>query len=177
MKQISCESGLLGHGQASFAGQCSDGGLLHLAEREEGVGELVLGQAEEEVGLVLGAVGGAAEDPAVADGIEVVAGVVAGGDLGGADLAGGEEELVELEVVVAEGAGDGGAAGEVLGDEGADDVGLEAGFLVDEVVGDVERAGDLAGVVDVVDGAAAALDGLGHAVMAGEPALIPELQG
>ena len=69
--------------------------------------------------MVLGAVGGAAEDPAVADGVEVVAGVVAGGDLGGADLAGGEEELVEFEVVVAEGAGDGGAAGEVLGDKGA----------------------------------------------------------
>ena len=61
--------------------------------------------------------------------------------------------------------------------KGLDDVGLEAGFLVDEVVGDVERAGDLAGVVDVVDGAAAALDGLGHALVAGEAALIPELEG
>ena len=87
------------------------------------------------------------------------------------------EELVELEVVVAEGAGDGGAAGEVLGDEGADDLGLEAVLLVDEVVGDAEVLGDAAGVVDVVDGAAAALDGLGHAFVAGEAALVPELEG
>jgi hypothetical protein len=80
--------------------------------------ELVLGEAEEEVGLVLGLVGGAGEDPAAARLVEVVARVVAGGDAVGADLAGGDEELVELEVVVAEGAGDGGAAGEVLGYEG-----------------------------------------------------------
>ena len=106
----------------------------------------------------MAAVGGAGEDPAVAGRVEVVARVVAGGDAVGADLAGGDEELVELEVVVAEGAGDGGAAGEVLGDEGLDDVGLEALLLVDEVVGDVELLGDAACVVDVVDGAAAALD-------------------
>ncbi len=80
-------------------------------------------------------------------------------------------------MVVAEGAGDGRAAGEVLGDEGLDDVGLEALLLVDEVVRDAELLGDAAGVVDVVDGAAAALHGLGHAFVAGEAALVPELQG
>ena len=95
----------------------------------------------------------------------MVARVVAGGDAVGADLAGGDEELVELEVVVAEGAGDGGSAGEVLVDEGLDDFGLEALLLVDDVVGDVELLGDVAGVVDVVDGAAAALDGFGHALV------------
>ena len=87
------------------------------------------------------------------------------------------EELVELEVVVAEGAGDGGAAGEVLGDEGLDDVGFEAVLLVDEVVGDAEVLGYVAGVVDVVDGAAAALDRFGHALVPGEAALVPELEG
>ena len=87
------------------------------------------------------------------------------------------EELVELEVVVAEGAGNGRAAGEVLGDEGADDLVFEAVLGVDEVVGDAEVLGDAAGVVDVVDGAAAALDGFGHAFAAGEAALVPELQG
>ena len=109
--------------------------------------------------------------------VEVIAGVVAGGDAVGADLAGGDEELVELEVVVAEGAGDGGAAGEVLGDEGLDDFGFEAVLLVDDVVGDVELLGYVACVVDVVDGAAAALDGLGHAFVSGEAALVPELEG
>ena len=67
-------------------GHLADGGLLHLAEREEGAGELILGEPEEEVGLVLGVVGGAGEDPAVAGGVVVVAGVVAGGDALGADL-------------------------------------------------------------------------------------------
>ncbi len=80
-------------------------------------------------------------------------------------------------MVVAEGAGDGGASGEVLGDEGLDDLGLEAVLLVDDVVGDVELLGYVAGVVDVVDGAAAALDGFGHALVAGEAALVPELEG
>ena len=134
--------GLVGDGEACVGGHLADCGLLHLAEGEEGAGELLLSQAEEEVGLVLGVVGGAGEDPAAARGVEVVAGVVAGGDAVGADLAGGDEELVELEVVVAEGAGDGRASGEVLADEGLDDVGLEAVLLVDDVVGDVELLGD-----------------------------------
>jgi len=85
--------------------------------------------------------------------------------------------LIELDVIVAEGARDGGAAGEVIGDEGLDDVGLETGLLVDEVVRDVELFGDAAGVVDVVDGAATALDLFGHAVVSSEPALVPELEG
>ncbi len=122
-------------------------------------------------------VGGALEDPAVALGVVLVAGVVAGGDAVGADLAGGDEQLVELQVVVAERAGDGRASGEILVDEGADDVALEAVLLVDDVVGDAEVLGDAAGVVDVIDGAAAALHLLGHAFLAGEAALVPELQG
>ncbi len=127
------------------------------------------------------AVGGAGEDPAAAGFVVVIARVVAGGDALGADLAGGEEKLIELEVVVAEGAGDGGAAGEVFADEGADYLGLEAILRVDEVVGDAEVLGYVAGVVDVIDGAAAALgNGLGEAevgVVGGQAALVPELEG
>ncbi len=52
MKQISCESGLVATLRPASVGHVADGGLLHLAEGEEGVGELVLRQAEEEVGLV-----------------------------------------------------------------------------------------------------------------------------
>lgn len=169
--------GLGGDVEAGVGGHDAYGGLLHFAEGKEGAGELVLREAEEEVGLVLGGVGGAREDPALAGLVVVVACVVAGGDAVGADLAGGEEEGVELEVVVAEGAGDGGAAGEVLCYEGPDDLGLEAGFLVDEVVGDVEMLGDAACVVDVVDGAAAALDGFRHSVVAGQATLVPKLKG
>jgi hypothetical protein len=66
-----------------------------------------LSETKQKIRLVFGLVGWAGENPAAADFVEVVAGVVAGGDAVGADLAGGDEELVELEVVVAEGAGDG----------------------------------------------------------------------
>jgi hypothetical protein len=84
------------------------------------------------------------------------AGVVAGGDLCGADAGGHVDEGIELDEVVAEGAGDGGAAVEVVVDEGADD-GLFKGVLkVDDVVGDADQLGDVAGVVDIVDGTAAA---------------------
>ena len=101
---------------------------------------------------------------------------MAGSDAVGADLARGDEQLIELEMVVAERAGDGRASGEILLDEGADDVALEALLLVDDVVRDVEVLGDAAGVVDIIDRAAAALHLLGHAFLAGETALVPELQ-
>jgi hypothetical protein len=107
----------------------------------------------------------------------VIARVMAGSDALGADLAGGEEKLIEFEVVVAEGTGDGSAASEVLGYEGADDFGFKAVLGVDEVVGDVEVLGYVACVVYVVDGAAAALNAFRHALAAGEAALIPELEG
>ena len=169
--------GLGGDGEAGFGGHLADVGLLHLAEGEEGAGELILRETEEEIRLVLGLVGGAGEDPALSLLVKMIPRIVPGGDAVGADLAGGDEELVELEVVVAEGAGDGGAAGEVFADEGLDDFGFEAVLLVDDVVGDVELLGYVAGVVDVVDAAAAALNGLGHAFVSGEAALVPELEG
>ena len=102
-------------------GHLADGGLLHFAEREKGARELLLRETKEKIGLVFRAVGRTREDPALAGFVEAVARVVAGGDAVRADLAGSDEELVELEVVVAEGAGNGSAAGKVLGDEGADD--------------------------------------------------------
>lgn len=140
-----------------------------------------MSEAEEEVGLVLGAVGGAGEDPAVAGLVEMVASVVAGGDALGADLAGGEEELIELEMVVAEGARDGGAAGEVFADEGANDFFFEACLSIHQIVGNSQVLGYMTRVVDVVDGAAAALrDGFGQtlaSVICGKAALVPELEG
>jgi hypothetical protein len=111
----------------------------------------------------------------------MIARVVAGGDALSADLAGGEQKLIELEVVVAQGAGNGRTAGQVLADEGLDDFSLETVLRIDEVVGDAEVFGYMASVVDVVDGAAAALgNGLGQAevgVVGGQTALVPELEG
>ena len=80
-------------------------------------------------------------------------------------------------MVVAEGARDWGSSGEILADERLDDLGFEALLLVDDVVRDVELFGYMAGVVDVVDGTAAALDSFGHALVTGQAALVPELEG
>lgn len=148
--------GFFGDGEAEGEGELADFGLDHGAEGEEGAGELGLGEAPEEVGLVFGGVGGAEELVAVEGGVEADLGVVAGGDFIGADAVGHFEELVELDEVIAEGAGDGCFAGDVIGDEGFDDVVLEGLFEVDDVEGDAEGLGDEAGVVDIVEGAAAA---------------------
>ena len=121
-------------------------------------------------------VGWAREYPPITDGIETVAGVMSGRDAVGANLAGGDEKLVELEMVVAQRARDGSASGEILVDEGTDDVGLEALLLVDDVIRNTKLFGDMAGVVHVVDGAATALNGFGHAFVASETALVPELK-
>ena len=49
--------------------------------------------------------------------------------------------------------------------------------MIDHVVGDAQRLGYAASVVDVVDRTAASLDGLRHACVSGEAALVPELHG
>ena len=111
--------------------------------------------------------------------VEAHAGVVAGGDVAGADGIGHFEEAVELDVVVAEGARDGRAAGEILFDEGLHHVLFELLLEVDHVVGDADLFGDAAGVVDIVERAAAAGSG-GRSVFGGEfrqPALVPQLHG
>ena len=96
----------------------------------------------------------------------------------GADGARGLEQLVELEVVVAQRAGDGRAAGEVLVDEGPHDIALEALLLVDDVVGNAQVLGDAAGVVDIIERTAAAgLGRVGDAVLAGQAGLVPKLEG
>jgi hypothetical protein len=102
---------------------------------------------------------------------------VAGGDAARADPLRGLEELVELQVIVAERAGDGRAPGQVLGDKGADDVRFKALLLVDDVVGNAQMLGDAAGVVDIIQRAAAAgLRRVRNAVLAGQPRLILKLK-
>ena len=85
--------GLLGEGKAALARDLADLGLGQAAEREERVRELLLREAEEEVGLVLGQICGPLENPALARRVVLVDGVVAGGDAVGADGAGGLQKL------------------------------------------------------------------------------------
>src|ERR1035438_689434 len=102
---------------------------------------------------------------------------MAGGDFVGSDLTGDDEKLIELEMIVAEAAGDGCASGEILFDKGTHNIALKALFVIDDVVGNAECFGDATGVVDIVDRTAATLDGFGHADVSGEAALVPELHG
>jgi len=87
---------------------------------------------------------------AAACGVVLVDRIVAGGDAISADGARGLEQLVELEVVVAERTGNGRAPGEVLGDKGADNILLKALLLVDDVVGNLEVLGHAPRVIHVV---------------------------
>ena len=83
--------GLLGERESVLAGEFADLGLGHVAERKDRAAQLLLGQAEEKISLVLARVGGALEQPAAAGVVESHAGVVAGGDALGADLLGDNE--------------------------------------------------------------------------------------
>ena len=114
--------GLFGYRNLQAARDFADLVLGEFAEREIGAGQLFLGEAEEEVGLVLGFIQGA--EKFVAAGLRVVphAGVVTGSDAFGADLARGDQELIEFDVIVAHGARDRRAAFEIIGDEGLDDI-------------------------------------------------------
>ncbi len=101
---------------------------------------------------------------------------MSGGQQLGADLARRDQQLIELEMVVAQAARNRRASGKILGDERPHHVVLEALLLIDHVVRNAERLGHAARVVNVVDGAAASLHRLRHALMPGQPALVPELQ-
>ena len=87
------------------------------------------------------------------------------------------QQLVELQVVVAERAGNRRAPGQVLGDKRPHHIALEPLLLVDHVVGNAQVLGHAARVVHIVERAAAArLRRVGNAVLAGQPRLVPELQ-
>src|SRR5215471_13670696 len=88
--------------------------LVHVAQREARADELLLGQAKQEVGLILRRIGGATQQPAVAIGIELAQSVVAGGQEIGADLPCRNEQLIKLQMIVAQAARDRSPAGEIL---------------------------------------------------------------
>jgi hypothetical protein len=134
-----------------------------VAEGEECGVELFLLEAEEEVGLVFFGVDGL-EEGGASGGVALDAGVVAGGDVGGAEGAGFGEEVAEFEFFVADDAGVGGASGAVFAGEVVDDHAFEFTGFIDDVMGDAEGVGDAAGVGDGL-GAAAFVFGAGDAVL------------
>ena len=102
---------------------------------------------------------------------------MAGGNAIGANLLRDYEELIELQMIVAEAAWDRRSSRKILGNERAHHVLLEAFFVIHHVIGNADVLGDASGIVDIVERAAAAGYLLGHALVSGEPPLVPELHG
>ena len=174
--------GLVGHRELLAARQRAHLLLGQLAQRKLGARQLLLGQAEKKVGLVFAGV--AREPQLVAPGLLVAthAAVVAGGQPFSADLLRGRQQVVKLDVVVAQRAGDGRLAGQVALDEGPHHVGLKALLEVDHVEREAEEVGHAAGVVGVVERAAAAgVDNRQRPRRSStrglQAALVPELHG
>ena len=147
--------GLVGHREPERGRLGAHLRLGQLADREERVREVGGAEREEEVGLVLGGIGGGPEVRATRRRVGADARIVAGGEPAGAERAGALPEDAELEVPVAARAGVRGAPGHVLGDEGTDHAPLELVGEVEDVVREAEAVGDRARVVEVVEGAAA----------------------
>jgi hypothetical protein len=101
---------------------------------------------------------------------------VAGGETRGADLTSHAKQRLKFYIGIAIGAGDGSTAGEILIDEGAYDAGFEVVFEIYDVVRKGQMLGDAFGVVDIVDGAAAASGGSDR-LQGGQATLIPKLHG
>ena len=167
---------LVGHAQAQLRGQLAHLALAHPAQREQRPRQLLLGQAEEEIRLIARMVNAAQQQAAAGVFVAGGARVVAGGDRLRADALGRFEEAVELDEVVAEGAGDGRAAGNVVVHKRLDHLRFEAVFEIDHVVGNAEVLRGPAGIVNVVERAAAARcaaggNQIGHALP------VPQLHG
>ena len=151
--------------------------LGHAAQRKQRPRQLLLRQPEEKVRLVLGQVRRPLQNPAPALLVVLVHRVVAGGDALRADAARRLQQLIELEMVVAERAGNRRAPGQVLIDKRPHHVALEPLLLVDHVIRNAQVLGHVPRVVHIVNGTAAArLRRVRNAVLACEPRLIPKMQ-
>ena len=167
--------GLGGHRQAAIRRLGAHGRLGGgLAQREQGAGQALPAGDGQDVGLVLGGVGGAPQGQALGP-----AGTARGGAAGQARVvAGGHgvepqgqgpgEEGVELDALIAAHAGIGGAPGPVLGQEVGHDALLELLGQVPHVEGDAQDLGGPAGVGGVLDGAAPARAAARGGALAGQ---------
>jgi hypothetical protein len=100
---------------------------------------------------------------------------MSGGEQIGADLLCRDQKLIELQVIVAEAAGNGCAPGEIFVNEWTYHVSLKPVLMIYDVVGNSEMLGYMAGIINVVQRAAAPTDLLRHAFASGQSPLVPEL--
>src|SRR5882724_8354954 len=142
-----------------LAREFADFRLGHVAQRKERAAQLLLREAEKKISLVLAVVGGALQQPTLSRLIISDASVMPGGDALGADLLRHNQQLIELQMIVAKTARDGRAAGEILLDERPHHVALKPLFVIDNVIGDTDLLRHSACVINIVERAAAPLYG------------------
>src|SRR5271166_2080415 len=155
----------------------ADLGLAHLTQRKQRPAQLLLRQAEQKVCLVFGEVCRTLQYPPPGALVVLIARVMSCSEQVGADLARGNQQLIELQMVVAKAARNRGSPGKIIFDEGTHHVLFEARLLIDDVVRNAKLFGYVTGVVHIVDGTTATLHRFGHALVARQAALVPELHG
>src|SRR5207302_7086260 len=156
-------------------GTLADFGLVHVPQWEQSAAELLLGQTEEKICLVLAKIGRPLEEPALSLLIECDSGIMSCRDLLGSNLTSHGVQFLKLQMIVAETAWNGRTPGKILFHKRPDNVALEALLVIDHVVRNTDLLSHAAGVVDVVERAAASLHRLGHTLATGESALVPKL--
>ena len=145
--------GLVGGPQAQLGGPATHLGLVQVADRKSGAGQVGGGEHVQHIGLVLGRIGATTEAGAVGGGHDP--GMVAGGDGIEAQRPRPSRQLVELDVPVALHARVGGATPAMRLDVGANHRPLEVVAQGEDQVFDAETVGHPSGVVDVAHRAAA----------------------
>ena len=128
--------------QPESACDFADFGFFHSSQRREGVLELILTKAEEEIRLVLAGVAAFAENGVVL--VMVDDGVVSGGDEVRSERAGFCAEVAEFEVFVAHHARVRCAAFFVFAGKVVDDDLFKIVSLIDDIVGYAQLVGDTA---------------------------------
>src|SRR5215471_17352859 len=142
--------------------------LGHLAQRKASTAELLLREPKEEICLIFGWIGGPPEQPAIALRIKFTAGIVSRRQEIGPNLAGSDQQLIELEMIVAEAAGNRRTSGKILLDKRTHYVILKPLLVIHDVIRNAQVFSHATGVVDIVNRTAASLDMLGHAGMSGQ---------
>ena len=164
---------LLGESESVMARQIANFGLSHFSQGKQSAAELLLGESEQEICLILGAVGGTLQQPAPASLIELHTRIVTSSKSVCANLLGHNQKLIKLQVIVAQAARDRSPPGEIFLDKGTHHVTLESVLVIDHVVRNAESFGYATGIVNIIERTTAALNCLRHPGMAGETALIP----
>ena len=144
----------IGRRHVQALGDLPDLGLVKMSDREDRGGKLLLGEAKEEVGLILVGVFAAQKPETAGRGILILKGVVARGDVIDAEGASSRKKGVELHVGVAVGAGQGSPTLGIVLHERLDDALAESVLEVQDVVRHAELRGHALRVVQVVERAA-----------------------